>query len=93
MFSVDSARVTRGVIGDTLLFDGTTGEVLLNFGDGTNVPEGSSVYDFVGGALDAGADRNVKMVGEVQSDVESLRNAVVHGESALAVGLVDGRDS
>ena len=93
VFSVDSARVTRGVIGDTLLFDGTTGEVLLNFGDGTNVPEGSSVYDFVGGALDAGADRNVKMVGEVQSDVESLRNAVVHGESALAVGLVDGRDS
>ncbi len=92
-FSTDAAEVTKGVIGDTLLFDGRTGEVLLNFGETATADEGSSVYDFVGGALAAAARAPGKNSQAPTEELDALRRAVLAGRSALVVGSVNGRES
>lgn len=93
VFSTDTAAVTKGVIGDTLLFDGRTGEVLLNFGDGVTVEEGTSVYDFIDDALQAASHAPGQNAQAPVDELAALREAVAEGRSALALGRVDGRES
>ena len=93
VFSTDTAAVTKGVIGDTLLFDGRTGEVLLNFGDGTTADEGTSVYAFIERALRSSASVPGQNSQAPAEELAALRAAVENGTSALAVGNVAGRES